>query len=288
MLNKLFIGVDGGATKCTVRVEDESGTLIGQATSGPANIRLSVDQAWASINAALSQLLPRSDQFELHAGMGLAGCEIDEAKQAFTNHPHSFASLQIASDAHTACLGAHAGRDGAIIIIGTGVVGLKCEQAAVTAKVGGWGFPHDDLGGGAWLGLEAVKVALQVMDGRLPDSRLAEAIYQHFQNDKQYLVNWANAANSTQFAQLAPVVVSLSKQGDATSIQIMQRAASEIDRVATALSLGDLPCALIGGVAPHMALYLSDALRARLHAAKMPPEVGGILLARQRRLVVPA
>ena len=281
LVKKLFVGVDGGATKCTVRLEDEAGTLMGLVTSGPANIRLSVEQAWQSIQSALNKLLAQYEgQFEIHAGMGLAGCEIQQAKQIFVNHPHPFSKLNVVSDAYTACLGAHGGQDGAIIIIGTGVVGLKCQQGQ-TVKVGGWGFPIDDLGSGAWLGLEAVKVTLQNMDGRLPASGLAEAVHAHFQNDHDRLMAWANAAHSTQFAELAPVVIAESERQDATAIQLLQRAAQEIERVADALHLDDLPCSLIGGVAPFIEPHLSASLRARLRPVMATPEVGAIYLARQ-------
>ena len=52
MKQHLFIGVDGGATKSIVRVEDETGRLLGKEIGGPANIRLSVDQSWQSIHSA--------------------------------------------------------------------------------------------------------------------------------------------------------------------------------------------------------------------------------------------
>ncbi len=43
------------------------------------------------------------------------------------------------TDAHAACIGAHNGADGAIIIIGTGVVGYQTQNGE-GVQVGGWGF----------------------------------------------------------------------------------------------------------------------------------------------------
>ncbi len=155
-----------GQQKCTVRVEDEAGRLLGRETSGQANIRLSVSHAWQSIYTALEKiLLPlnialRDKRFCFHAGMGIAGCEIPVAYQAFLNQAHSFTTLVVTSDAHTACLGAHGGNDGAIIIVGTGVVGFQVESQH-TVKVGGWGFPHDDEIGACTRALHAVGMTLQ-------------------------------------------------------------------------------------------------------------------------------
>jgi glucosamine kinase len=290
MTQCIFIGVDGGASKCIVRVEDEKGHLLGREVSGPANIRLSVSQAWQSIYSALEKILQPLDlslddkNYQFHAGMGLAGCEIKEAYHAFIHQPHRFATLIVSSDAHTACLGAHGGADGAVIIIGTGAVGYQIESSE-GVKVGGWGFPHDDEGGGAWLGLQAVKVTLHWLDKRSSISGLASAIYSYFAEDQVRLVNWANQANSTAFAELAPIVIQQCAAGDQTAIGIMQQAASAIDNISDALEraqLADhaiLPCSLIGGVSSYLQPHLGPKLRDRIHPCQLLPDAGAILLA---------
>ena len=286
LTENLYIGVDGGATKCIVRVENESGELLGQATAGPANIRISVEKSWQAINTALSQILQTQSltvnhhQYYLHAGMGLAGCEVTEAYQAFNDTEHPFKTLVVTSDAHVACLGAHGGEDGAIIIVGTGVVGFETVHHH-KKKVSGWGFPHDDEGGGAWMGLEAVKATLQWLDGRLAASELANLVYNHFDRQRDKLVTWANKANSTAFAELAPIVIKQSKAGDMMAISIIKRAAQAIDRIADALAYPQLPCSLIGGVAPFLEPYLSPSLQARLRPSQMSPDAGAIILVKQ-------
>lgn len=291
MTQTFFIGVDGGATKCIVRIEDEAGRLVGREISGPANIRLSVDQAWSSIHSAVKNILQplgislSEKQYRFHAGMGLAGYEIESAYQAFLKHSHSFDTLIVSSDAHVACLGAHDGHDGAIIIIGTGTVGFQIESEHIT-KVGGWGFPHDDEGGGAWLGLNAIQITLQWLDNRLPVSQLAKAVYAHFEEDQERIVVWANQANSTAFAELAPIVIKQCEAGDKTAIQLMQKAAAAIDVIGDALERSQLaekhplPCALIGGISPFIQSYLTAKLRERLFPCQSTPDAGAILLVR--------
>jgi glucosamine kinase len=292
-LPKLFyIGVDGGATKCTVRLEDETGSVLGTAVSGPANIRISVPMAWQSINNALLDIFKTRNltlndpNCQFHAGVGIAGCELPLAHQAFVSFPHKFHTLAVSNDAHTACLGAHGGRDGSLIIAGTGVAGYQIEGSN-TEKVSGWGFPHDDIGSGAWLGLEAVKVALQWQDGRKSPSGLAKAVMSHFEGNLDKLVSWANQANSTAFAKLAPLVVQLGQAGDGAAQNLLRAAAQALDAVAGALQARQhtrsvtLPCALSGGIAPFLLPYLGDALRARIVPCEMPPEAGAILLLRK-------
>jgi glucosamine kinase len=291
MTHSLFIGVDGGATKCIVRVEDEAGNLLGREVTGPANIRISAAQAWQSIHSGLEKILNPlamtlgNTHYHWHAGMGLAGCEVPEAYNAFLEQPHTFETLVISSDAHTACMGAHSGRDGAIIIVGTGVVGFQVESGQTT-KVGGWGFPHDDEGGGAWLGLEAVKLTLRALDGRMQTFGLANSIYAHFGEDLDRFVTWANQANSTAFAELAPIVIQLCQAGDPIAISIMQESAQAINRIGAALEAAQseqaepLPCSLLGGIAQFVEPFLAAQLRARISPCHLTPDAGAVLMVR--------
>ena len=286
MTKHFFIGVDGGATKCIVRVEDQAGQLLGRESAGPANIRISVEQAWQSIYAALKKILHpnaiqlENPQYHFHMGLGLAGCEILSSYDAFINTPHHFKTLKLTSDAHTACLGAHDGKDGTIIIAGTGVVGFQVS-AKETHKIAGWGFPHDDEGGGAWMGLEAVKLTLQWLDERIVSSGLTQAIFAHFHEDINELVAWANQANSTAFAQLAPIVITENEKGDDAARTILQRAAHALDKIWVTLQAkqkAELACALIGGISTYLQPYLSERLQERLISPKAPPDVGAVWL----------
>lgn len=292
MNNTFFIGVDGGATKCTVRVENAIGELLGQATTGPANIRLSIEQSWQSIHAGLTMILAPhgvtldDNHKQFHAVMGLAGTEAQAAYEQFLQTPHPFHSLTLVSDAHTACMGAHAGEDGAIVVIGTGVVGYQIV-AGVTTKVGGLGFPHDDEGGGAWLGFEAFKLYLKSLDGRAPASEFTQAIGDVMANINA--VEWANHANATAYATLAPVVIKLQQQGNVIAIELMQQAATAVAkliRVLQAANKRSLPIALIGGVAPFLSPYLSLQLQMNFAPCQLSPDAGAILMMRNR-LVLP-
>lgn len=291
-MRNIIIGVDGGATKSTLRVEDEQGNLLGCIQGGPANIRVSVEETWHSIRSALMTLLAplgislNNPNAHLHAGMGLAGCEVEVAYQAFIKTAHPFATLVVSSDAHVACLGAHLGQDGAIIVAGTGTVGYQIQNDQ-HQQVGGWGFPHDDEGGGAWLGLQATKQCLHYLDGRAPSSELVRAICQHFANDRKRLVNWANQANSAAFATLAPIVIQQSLAKDPDAIELLKQAAVFIECIGRALESAQiptsapLPCALIGGIAPFLEPFLGASLCARLRPCLESPEVGALLLVRQ-------
>jgi glucosamine kinase len=292
MPENIYIGVDGGATKCKARIEDETGNLIGQAVGGLANIRLSVETSWRSVYESIEAILQpqqlslHDKKYQYHLALGLAGCEVQQARDAFLAVPHPFASLYLTSDAHVACVGAHAGGDGAIIIVGTGVVGYQIYKNK-TKAVGGWGFPHDDEGGGAWLGLEVSRLTFQWLDGRGTATPLLEAVFAYFKNDLNDFATWANSATSNEFARLAPMVVNHSLQDDVLAHKLMRQAGQAVDSVAAALDKHHaqestpLPCCLFGGIAPFIEPWLSPALQARLTPREGDANSGAILMARE-------
>lgn len=289
MTQDIFIGIDGGGTKCKIRVESADGQLIGQSVSGPSNIRLSVKTAWQSIYHALSEVLDPAQisledkNYRFHAGMGLAGFEVKEMCHEFLNQPHPFTTLELNSDAHIACMGAHGGKEGAIIIVGTGAVGYQI-QAGHGIKVSGWGFPHDDEGGGAWLGLEAVRLTFQWLDHRVEKSPLVDDVFSFFNRDLEQFVSWSNRANSTEFARLAPLVINHSQQEELAAVRLMKKAAHAIDRIGVALAKTQktpLRCCLFGGIAPFLEPWLSEELRATLAAREADATVGAILMVQQ-------
>ncbi|MDX1655634.1 MAG: BadF/BadG/BcrA/BcrD ATPase family protein [Candidatus Competibacteraceae bacterium] len=290
MTRDIFIGVDGGATKTLARAEDAQGVLLGEGRGGPANIRLSVATSWQSVRQAVDQAMAATGLHPDHPGhrfycaMGLAGTELTAARQAFLAVPHPFSRLVLKSDGHTACLGAHTGADGAVIAIGTGVVAWQIHHNR-EHQIGGWGFPHDDLGGGAWLGMQAVGLTLQWQDGRRKPSPLLTAVFDRFGRDPARLVAWACEADATRFAQLAPLVVQQAEAGTELARKLMQRAAGEIDRIDRALVRRAegriLPCCLQGGLAPFLKPWLGEALRARLVPCRQDAVHGALLLIRR-------
>src|SRR5665213_723435 len=128
MSQRLFLGVDGGGTKTTARIRDESGTLLGEGAAGPGNARLG-ESAYreiltASERAIAAAGLAPSDMARIHAGFGLAGTAQEPDRNAIRDRAYPFASLVVDTDAYAAWLGAFRGEDGAILILGTGSAGL--------------------------------------------------------------------------------------------------------------------------------------------------------------------
>jgi glucosamine kinase len=286
----ILVGVDGGGTKTLVRIEDRDGRQLGHGQGGPANVQHSVEGSWRSILDAVGKALAQAGlslddrRHRLFCGAGLAGTEVVSAHDRFLATPHPFARLIVKSDGYISCLGAHDGRDGMVIAIGTGTIAFQIEDGR-EERAGGWGFPHGDEGGGAWLGLEAVRLTFHALDGRAESSPLTDAVFDRFDRDLNRLVSFATRANATQFAQIAPMVIEEAGRGTALASSLLARAAGEIDRLAAALtakaSRPDLPCALLGGLAPFIEPRLDPLLRSRLVRGERDAVHGALLLIRR-------
>ena len=118
-----------GAAVDAARIEDEHGKLLGEGISGPATTRVGIEEAWRSImeasEAAAAQAGLNQEDFALiHTGIRMAGFGRQGAEAALKKIAHPFASVLFISDGVAACLGAHSGADGAIVVAGIGSVGL--------------------------------------------------------------------------------------------------------------------------------------------------------------------
>jgi glucosamine kinase len=144
--------------------------------------------------------------------VGLAGIDRKGAREALVGFPHPFRNVVYASDANVACLGAHSGRDGGIVVAGTGSIGFARVKGR-ERRIGGYGFPISDEGSGAELGLQAVRLALRAHDGRARPSPFLLEVMGRLGPDAVTLVAWADRRRD-QYTSLAPVALSYAKTGD--------------------------------------------------------------------------
>jgi glucosamine kinase len=285
--DSLYLGIDGGGTRCRARIEDQNGRILGEASSGPATTRIGLDKAWRSVTeatetAAAQAGLTREDFARMRAGIGLAGLGRRGAEAALNEIAHPFASVVFISDGLAACLGAHGGADGAIVVAGTGSVGIGLIEGR-EIRVGGYGFPVSDDGSGADIGLQVVRLALRAADGRAELTPLLSEILGAFDHDPYQAVAWSEEARATDYAALAPIVLRHADQGDPVGRRILERAADAIgDLLDMFLARGIDRVSLVGGLADAITPWLTPDLRARLKRPDADATAGALLVARGR------
>ena len=286
---RLFIGVDGGGTGCRARIEDAECRVLGTGIAGPAAVRLGIDKSMAALKAACFAAtaeagLPPEALGGMDAGIGLAGIGRIGALEQIMAQPHPFRSVVYVNDANIACIGAHSGRDGGIVIIGTGSVGLAVVSGR-EIRFGGYGFPISDEGSGADLGLQAIRMALRAYDGRVVATGFTRDVMTRFQNDPFEAVAWMDRATATDYARLAPLVMRHADAGDPVSRRIIRDAAEQIDELIRKLVGSGAPrVALLGGLASPMEPWLAPDVQRSLSPIEGDAVAGALYLARRAAL----
>ncbi len=264
-----FLGIDAGGTATKARLTNAKGEMLAEAAGGPANARIGIEALHTQLlevcnsaikNAALSD----EEAATIRCGMGIAGINRMGMKAHIQALAFPFANVQFSSDAMIANLGAHLGADGAILILGTGSVGLV-KRGEDSFSIGGYGFPISDEGSGAALGLSAIRHALRALDGRTRPTPLSQAVTKQFEHAIPRVIAWMDEAAPGDYARLAPLVMDYADNGDEIALSIVRDAALHVERfIETIVARGAPRCVLMGGLAERMKPWLRQRIVAQV------------------------
>jgi glucosamine kinase len=217
---------------------------------------------------------------QARVGLGLAGATQSLDAQRILSYRHPFGAVALETDAHVAWLGAFGGRDGAILIVGTGSCGYVRVQGR-PHYVGGWGFEVSDEGSGAALGRETLRRAIWAYDGRIAPTDLALAVLEQF-GGPEAIVNWAGQAGPGDFGRLAPLVFDHARRGDPLAADLIAYTVDGAVRIANRLlELGAPALCLVGGLAQPLRPWLPEPVQRTIVEPEADPLEGAIALARE-------
>jgi glucosamine kinase len=227
----LLVAVDGGGSRCRVRIEDRAGHVLGEATGGPANVATDAKGAGGDI-----------------ACLALAGTEAGIDREAL-NAGLRFSQLIVTSDLDATVTGALGGADGSVAGLGTGSF-FVVQSGGRRRRMGGWGFALSDECSGALLGREALRRAVAARDGLAEASGFTEALLAEF-TDMRAMIGFAKQATPEDYGRYARELVAAQDAGDPVAQEIM---AAAVDRLCAILDrLGAQQAGrlcLVGGLGP--------------------------------------
>lgn len=270
------IGIDGGGTSTRARVVHRSGVMVGEGKAGASGLTQGIGQAWRHIEEAISQATggrlqagwPEPVPANCALGLGLAGANNAAWHAECLAADPGYACLKLESDAVTALLGAHGGHPGALVIVGTGAVGLALLPDGQRRTSGGWGFPSGDEGSGADLGLQAVNLTQRALDGRALPGPLTLAVLQATGGTPEALLAWCGAAGQGEYASLTPLIF-LHEASDPDAARLLERALHQLEALARAVDpTHTLPLVVAGSVGQRLA----PRLCALVGACVVPPK----------------
>ena len=282
MSSALTLGVDGGATRSSARLRDANGKLLAEASGSSANIHVDFDAAITALRALVDAILTngglnQADCGSIAMSLGLAGFKgkSDEARVAAA-FPQ-FLRVRAGNDATTACVGAHAGADGGLIIAGTGSAAIARVRNKETI-IGGRGFALGDDGSGSHIGLDAMRAAMRAYDRIGPVSEMTGDLISQFNNDPVAMMNWALSAKPGDFGGFAPRVFEHAAHHDPIALEIVRTAVRAIEVLTRGVvALGAERVALVGGVGEALRPYFDPDIAARLKPPLYDPTDGAIL-----------
>jgi Predicted N-acetylglucosamine kinase len=182
---KYVIGVDGGGSKTALVALTLDGILLARSSTCGINYN------FIGVEAAVKNLLDGISALGLGDNDLLAAAIGDPAMDDIYPAPGEVnfrKTLQSAlgvpvithSDAFMALYGLTGNAPGALIVAGTGAMGIALDGSGKIHAVGGWGRLTGDEGGGYFIALSAIKAALRCADGIAPETSLLRAALCYF------------------------------------------------------------------------------------------------------------
>ncbi|MGE5578639.1 MAG: N-acetylglucosamine kinase [Bacillota bacterium] len=240
------IGIDGGASSTRAGLMDRELSILAQGFGGPADHFSGAggkERLTGSLSDAVSPLLnalARDPLLKLEAVcLGLTGVSIPGKKQAALDALGDLfpgVPVFVISDTVTAWAGAHGGKDGVVVIGGTGSVAYGRSGSSETLK-GGFGYLLGDEGGGFRIAVSAISAALRDADGTGPATSLTGVVRGFFgvSNLRQVPGKvYAEGISVDRIAALCPLVVAEADRGDHEAMRILDEAGSDLGRLAVA------------------------------------------------------
>jgi len=271
-----YLGIDGGGSKTTCVVGDESSPLATITVGGSNITRVGEAGAREVIQSAIweaCQAAGINPQQIFRACIGAAGAGRSEIAATVRKIVAEIVSgeIEVVGDMEIALAAAFGAGPGVIVIAGTGSIAFGRDAQGRTARAGGWGFAVSDEGSAHWIGRTAVSAVLRAADvvgnDEPEDDREwpAAGLFRELKtawsvNSLEQLARTANT--NGDFAVLFPAVLAAAEAGDAVARQVNAQAAGELARLAGIVlrrlfsgqrssAPSAVPMAMAGGVFRH-------------------------------------
>jgi N-acetylglucosamine kinase-like BadF-type ATPase len=254
------LGIDGGGTRTRASIVDGERVLAFGENGSIKRLRVGADVAEENLRALLNDVFAQAGLHGVKAASaGVASASMPGVREWVTAVFDDFGveRSEVVGDEVIALDGAFKGGPGILQIAGTGSNCIGRAPDGGRESAGGWSSRLGDEGSGYWIGLHAVRRALNALDREEP-TRILDAVGGLWGTKTiEELVNLGDSTPGPDFAALAPAISRLAEDGDAVAIGVLGQAAADL--VTSVLLVraklkrkhhlaGEVPVAWIGGV----------------------------------------
>lgn len=251
-------GIDGGATRSRLAVQDTDGNRVRSVTGGPTNLYTGKPEEAA---LHLRELFDQVKEFgPFKAGcIGSAGLGREQERNTFSSILETLlpsVPVKLCSDGEILLTGGLGGPEGYALISGTGSIAMSRTKKGKTIRSGGYGYLLGDEGSAYWIAHQALMRSLRSLDGRdLPTAMLERLLEACALQKSEELVSYVHhKASKADIASLAPIVTTFAIQEDPLALAILEQAARELVALVKAVQNPEIQnneLVVAGGVLEH-------------------------------------
>jgi glucosamine kinase len=302
----VVLGIDGGGTHTRASIV-ENGRVLAFAENGSIKrLRVGAEAAETHLRALLKEAFAQAGLQGVQAATcGVASATMPGIPEWITAVFHDFGvqRSEIVGDEVIALDAAFQGGAGILQIAGTGTNTIGRAPDGGRECAGGWSSRLGDEGSGYWIGLHAIRRALNAYDREEPQQVLKKVGEIWQTPTLEDLINLGDSTPGPDFAALAPAINELAEAGDPVSIGVLRQAAADLAAFVLLVRsklrrkhaiAGEVPTAWTGGVIEKMPM-VRQAFFAGLRDAAPEMPVGQTAIVplegalwRARRLAQPA
>ena len=275
-MSNLGLGIDAGGTQTRWALADAAGAIVAEGSVGGMSATQMGSAAGRDAVRGLfamlaTQVLAVGRPVRVCAGLtGFDGVGTQATQLLAEVLKLATAAVSMRNDVEIAYLDSFAPGEGYLVYAGTGSIAAWIDADGQFHRAGGRGVTLDDGGGGFWIAREAMRHIWRMEDeqpGVWQQSAMARAVFDQIGGSdwslsRQFIYGQDRGA----IGQLA-LAVAASADADPVARNILERAGSELARIALALvgRYGPRPIVL-GGRAAHLHPLIAQSMRAALPA----------------------
>lgn len=252
---KYVIGVDGGGTKTEASAYNLEGKVIVTSIKGFANLLNNKEAALNNIISSIKEITDKLGTKELNGVyLGIAGSEVGKNSKIISDTIKRELKIDcvVMNDAEIALKAMLKGKDGILIIAGTGSVAFGINNNAIS-RCGGWGNLLGDEGSGYRISIDAIKRMIFEEENSIEKSELTKEIMEQLEiKSVEEVTKFVYSSTKDDIAALTPIVARLGEAGDEIAGEILINEGIElaktVENVYKKLKFSKCSIGLVGGV----------------------------------------
>jgi N-acetylglucosamine kinase-like BadF-type ATPase len=227
----VVLGIDGGGTRTRASLADGDKVLTFVEHGSIKRLRVGVEVADQNLRILLKEVFSEAGvEGAASACVGVASSKMPGVSEWIMGVLDEFGvhRAEIVGDEVIALDAAFKGGPGILQIAGTGTNCIGRAPDGSRESAGGWSSRLGDNGSGYWIGLYAMRRALEAYDREEP-TRILETVGRIWGTPNlDELINLGDGTPGPDFAALAPAISELAEEGDAVAAGVMAQASKDL------------------------------------------------------------